>query len=65
MNQFNLDFDGALYHVTCSRDTCIFTVSIKLKFYKDFEKYGTNEVCFVLFSIRLFVYLHFDLGSSS
>jgi len=38
-----VDFDGALYHITCSRDKP-FTVSIKLKFFRDLEQYGTDEV---------------------
>lgn len=38
-----VDFDGAVYHVTCSRDKR-FTVSIKLKFFRDLEEHGTNEV---------------------
>jgi len=38
-----IDFDGVLYHITHSRDTP-FVVSIKLKFYRDLEEYGTDEV---------------------
>jgi hypothetical protein len=38
-----LDFDGALYHITNSRDKP-FTVSIKLKFFRDLEQHGTDEV---------------------
>jgi len=38
-----VDFDGALYHITSSRDKP-FTVSIKLKFFRDLEQYGTDEV---------------------
>ncbi|CAF3457437.1 unnamed protein product [Rotaria sp. Silwood1] len=38
-----VDFDGAVYHVTSSRDKP-FTVSIKLKFFRDLEQYGTDEV---------------------
>lgn len=41
--QIILDFDGALYHVTSSRDKP-FTISIKLKFFRDLEQYGTDEV---------------------
>jgi actin related protein 2/3 complex subunit 2 len=54
-----LDFDGALYHVTCARDKP-FTVSIKLKFFRDLEQYGTDEVramilYFFDFNVGLFV----------
>lgn len=38
-----LDFDGALYHITCARDKP-FVVSIKLKFFRDLEQHGTDEV---------------------
>ncbi len=38
-----LDFDGALYHITSSREKP-FTVSIKLKFFRDLEQHGTDEV---------------------
>lgn len=40
-----LDFDGALYHITCARDKP-FVVSIKLKFFRDLEQHGTDEVNF-------------------
>lgn len=38
-----VDFDGALYNITCGRDTT-FTVSIKLKFFLDLQQHGTDEV---------------------
>lgn len=38
-----VDFDGALYNVTYSREQP-FIVSIKLKFYNDLEEYGTDAV---------------------
>ncbi|CAF4336297.1 unnamed protein product, partial [Rotaria magnacalcarata] len=38
-----VDFDGAFYHVTSSRDKP-FTVSIKLKFFLDLEQHSTDEV---------------------
>ena len=40
---FFADFDGAVYRVTNSRDKP-FTVSIKLKFFRDLEQHGTAEV---------------------
>jgi hypothetical protein len=57
-----LDFDGALYHVTSSRDKP-FTVSIKLKFFRDLEQHGTDEVCSIILFFLLIV-VGF-LGSSS
>ena len=41
--QINLDFDGAIYKVTSSRDAP-FTVSIKLKFFRELEEFGSDEV---------------------
>ncbi|UJR23825.1 hypothetical protein I4U23_026801 [Adineta vaga] len=38
-----VDFDGALYFVTQTRDSP-FTVSIKLKFFQELEQYGTDEI---------------------
>ncbi|CAF0827186.1 unnamed protein product [Adineta ricciae] len=38
-----VDFDGALYHITHSRDNP-FVVSIKLKFFQDLEQYGTDDI---------------------
>lgn len=42
-NRCILDFDGAVYHITNSRDKP-FTVSIKLKFFRDLQQHGTDEV---------------------
>lgn len=58
-----LDFDGALYNITCGRDTP-FTVSIKLKFFRDLQQHGTDEVrCNekIIFIIDFF----FSSGSST
>ena len=56
-----LDFDGALYHITCARDKP-FVVSIKLKFFRDLEQHGTDEV---KKQIRQDFFANRNLGSSS
>ena len=47
INPFILDFDGAIYHITNSRDKP-FTVSIKLKFFRDLQQHGTDEVSSII-----------------
>ena len=59
-----LDFDGALYHITSSRDKP-FTVSIKLKFFRDLEQHGTDEVSGYSSTIFPLFTCSFTLGTST
>ena len=52
------DFDGVLYHISnLEGDKTKLQVSISLKFYKDLQEHGADEVsvCSIYFSFLLFV----------
>uniref|UniRef100_A0A8C7C212 Arp2/3 complex 34 kDa subunit n=1 Tax=Neovison vison TaxID=452646 RepID=A0A8C7C212_NEOVI len=56
------DFDGVLYHISNPNgDKTKVMVSISLKFYKELQAHGADEVCSTSFSLGYNVSLLYDL----